>query len=82
MKKHKKCAKKGQLSIVNIFMWVILVAIGAVVTPILSEFAQVAANATNATTAILLANSIVPVFWLGVVITFFLYIAPIRVQQY
>lgn len=74
--------KRAQLSIVNIVMWLILVAMGAVFTPIISEFANIAANATNNTLTQIVANSLVPFFWIGIIITFFLYVTPMRIQQY
>ena len=74
--------KFGQLSIVNIVVWLILVAMGAVITPILSEFAQTAADSTNNTLTQVAANAITPLFWVGIIITFFLYVTPVRVQQY
>lgn len=74
--------RKGQLSIVNMLFWVILVAIGAILTPILSDFANQAAVSANSTLGTIIAGAIVPMFWLGVLITFFLYITPIRPSQY
>jgi hypothetical protein len=57
-------------------MWVILVAIGAIVTPLLAEFAEIAYNATNSTTTQIISQAIVPFFWLGVIITFFMFVSP------
>lgn len=75
--------KSGQLSIINIVFFLILVILGAILTPIMSEFLDdtVTNNNYTGTTALLL-NSIVPLFWIGIIITFFLYVTPIRPQQY
>lgn len=78
----KMMNKKGQLSITNILFWVILVAIGAVVTPILSDFAYQASQQANSSLGTVIAQAIVPMFWLGIIITFFIYISPIRPSQY
>lgn len=78
-----KESKKAQLSLINIVFFLIIVVLGAVVTPIMSGFITDLQNTTNlTTTSTIILNSIVPVFWLGVVITFFLYVAPVRPQQY
>lgn len=75
--------KKGQLSIINIVFFLILVVLGAVLTPIMSEFLDDTITANNYTgTTALLMNSLVPLFWIGIIITFFLYVTPIRPQQY
>lgn len=75
--------KKGQLSIINIVFFVVLVVMGAILTPIVSNFTDdtITTNNYTGTTAFLL-NSIVPLMWLGIIITFFLYVTPIRPQQY
>ena len=75
--------KRGQLSIVNIVFFLILVAVGAVVSPIMSSFldASIIANNYTGTTALLM-NSLVPMFWIGIIITFFLYVTPVRPQQF
>jgi len=77
-----KMNKQGQLSITNILFWVVLVAIGAVVTPILSEFAYMASVEANSSLGTVIAQAIVPMFWLGVVITLFIYVSPVRPTQY
>lgn len=75
--------KKGQLSIINIVFFLVLVILGAVLTPVFSEFLDETVTTNNYTgiTALLL-NSIVPLFWIGIIITFFLYVTPIRPTQY
>ena len=73
---------KGQLSIINIVFFVILVALAAVVSPIISNFMDDSIEANNYTgTTALLMNNIVVIFWIGIIITFFLYVTPIRPQQ-
>lgn len=75
-------ARKGQLSLINIIFWVILVAVAAVLTPVLSTFMDSVANSTNNTTTQILAAAVVPLFWLAIVITLLLYLTPVRLQQY
>lgn len=75
--------KKGQLSIINIVFFVILVALAAVLSPIISEMMDNSIEANNYTgTTALLMNNIVVMFWIGIIITFFLYVTPLRPQQY
>ena len=77
--------KKGQLSIINVIFFLILVVLVAVVTPIISSFItdyQTTNNISASSTTGLLTNAIVPFIWLGVIITFFLYVTPVRPQQY
>lgn len=75
--------KKAQLSLINIVFFVILVAMAAVTTPIISAFISDAVNSSNLSgTSTIIVNSIVPVFWLGVIITFFLYVTPLRPREY
>lgn len=78
-----KMNKSGQLSIVNIVFFLILVVVAAVVSPIISETMDesIAANNYTGITALLM-NSIVPMFWIGIVLTFFLYVTPVRPQQF
>ncbi len=78
-----KWNKIGQLSIVNIVFFLILVVLAAVISPIMSETLDdsIVANNYTGTTALLM-NSIVPMFWIGLIITFFLYVTPIRLNQY
>lgn len=78
----KKLARKGQLSLINIIFWVILVAVAAVLTPVISTFMDSVANTTNNTTTQILAAAVVPFFWLAIVITLLLYLTPVRLQQY
>lgn len=73
--------KKGQLSLINMLWWVILVAVGAVLTPLLADFAAIGANNSNSTMGSLIASAIVPFFWLGIVITFFIYVIPVGLQR-
>jgi hypothetical protein len=67
--------KLAQLQIVSILMFVLVVAVAAVISPIISNFMVDAINSTNATgTSLLLMQSVVPVFWIGIIITFFVMI--------
>lgn len=70
--------KKGQLSITNIMFFVIIVVVAVVVTPIMSGAIDDSITTNNITgLSALVMNSIVPVFWLGIVATFFIFISPI-----
>ena len=73
----------GQIqTIINIIIFVITVALAAVISPILSGFMNEAINSTNATgTSLLLMQSVVPVFWIGIIITFFILIGAGRQSQ-
>ena len=82
-KRTMKINKSGQLSIINIVFFLILVVLAAVISPIISSVLDDSIIANNYTGIVaLLMNSIVPMFWLGIIITFFLYVTPIRPQQY
>lgn len=75
--------KKGQLSIVNIFSFMILVIIMAILTPFISGFiSDMISNGNYSDIQIMVANAIVPLMWVGLIITFFLYLTPIRPNQY
>lgn len=74
--------KKAQLSMVSVLMWAILVAIGGILTPILAEFAEIAFNATNNSATQIISQAIVPFFWLGVIMTFFMMLSPTRAREY
>lgn len=76
--------KKGQLSFINIFSWVILLILGVIFTPMINSFIIDTINNTAnlSTMTLLIMRSILPMFWLGIVITFFLYVAPIQPRQY
>jgi quinol-cytochrome oxidoreductase complex cytochrome b subunit len=75
--------KKGQLSIINIIFFVVLVMIVGIATAIIGPFLddQQAANNYSATTNTIM-NMIVPLIWLGAIITFFLYVTPVRTNQF
>jgi hypothetical protein len=78
-----KLSRLGQLSIINIVFFVILAIMGAILSPIISETMDTSITANNYTgITALLMNSVVPVFWIGIILTFFLYVTPIRPQQY
>ena len=76
--------KKGQLSFINIFSWVILLILGVIFTPMINSFKSDTINNTAnlSTMTLLIMRAILPMFWLGIVITFFLYVAPIQPRQY
>lgn len=75
--------KKGQLSIINIIFFLIIVAISVVVTPIMNTFLQDMITANNFSgMTLLIVNAIIPMYWLGIVVVFFMYVTPIRPQQY
>lgn len=76
--------KKGQLSFINIFSWVILLILGVIFTPMINSFISDTINNTAnlSTMTLLIMRSVLPMFWLGIVITFFLYVAPIQPRQY
>lgn len=63
------------MQLVNIIMFVILVAIAAVVSPIIGGFMDSAIIAQNASgTSLLLMQSVVPMFWIGIILTFLIMI--------
>ncbi len=74
---------KGQLSIVNIIFFVILVFMLAITSSVINTFINEQITVNNYTgTTLILMQLIVPFMWLGLIITFFLYVTPIRPQQY
>jgi TRAP-type C4-dicarboxylate transport system permease small subunit len=75
--------RRGQLSIINIIFFLILTFVMAVCSGVIDQFITTFAVQMNATGLTLtLMNLVVPFMWLGLVITFFLYVVPIRPQQY
>lgn len=56
--------KRGQLSIVNLIAWVILLITSIVLTPLMRGFINNAIEGTNNTMEILVLNGILPVYWL------------------
>lgn len=75
--------RRGQLSIINIIFFLIIIAISVVVTPIMNDFLTAMVVANNFTgISLLIVNAIIPMYWLGIVVTFFMYVTPIRPQQY
>jgi hypothetical protein len=71
--------KKGQLSITNIMFYVIIVIVAVVCTPIISTAISDSISTNNITgLSALVMNAIVPVFWLGIIATFFIFISPIN----
>lgn len=72
---------KGQLSLINMIWWIIIVIVGAIFTPILADWANVASTTANSTAGSLIASALVPLFWVGIVITFFIFVIPIGIQR-
>lgn len=56
--------KRGQLSIVNVISWVILLITSVVLTPLMRGFINNAIAGTNNTMEIIALNGILPVYWL------------------
>jgi hypothetical protein len=76
--------KKGQLSIINIISFIILVILGVVTTPIMLALSNGLVTDNNITgmNAVII-NSLVAIFWLGIIATFWMYVTPVRqMQQY
>ena len=75
--------RTGQLSIVNIVFFVILVAVSAIMTPVMGDFiTQVQSSGNYSALTNTAMDLVLPMFWLGVIITFFLYVVPVRPQQF
>lgn len=75
--------KKGQLSIVNIIFFMILAFMLAISSSVINSFINEQITVNNYTgMTLILMQLIVPFMWLGLIITFFLYVTPIRPQQY
>jgi hypothetical protein len=83
MRRDKMMNNRGQLSIINIIFFVILAFIMAVLTPVLSTFLEDSITSGNITgTSATLMHLIVPFMWIALLITLFLYVAPVRPQQF
>jgi uncharacterized membrane protein YeaQ/YmgE (transglycosylase-associated protein family) len=75
--------KKGQLSIINVISWCVLCIIGAVMTPILVGFMDMAqSSVANYSAGQMIIGSVIVIYWLGIIITFFVYVTPSRRQEY
>ena len=75
--------KRGQLSMVNIIFFVVLALVMAVASSVINGFLQEQVTVNNYTgMTLILINLIVPLMWIGLIITFFLYVVPIRPQQF
>lgn len=74
---------KGQLSIINIIFFIVLVIIVGIASAVLNPYLnnEIIANNYTGTTAMIM-QLIVPMIWLGAIITFFLYVTPIRPNQF
>lgn len=74
---------KGQLSIINIIFYLILVFVMAICSGVINSFLTEMAVSMNASgLTLILMQLIVPFMWLGLIITFFLYVTPVRPGQY
>ena len=61
--------------IVNIIMFVVILAVASIISPIIGSFMDAAIIAQNATgISLILMQSIVPMFWLGIILLFFMMI--------
>ena len=69
--------RKGQLSIINIIYWIVLVIVSIVVTPIARGFINEAISQTNNTMEILVLNGILPIYWLVLIGVIVFYAVPI-----
>ncbi len=75
--------KKGQLSIINIISFVVLVLIASVASFMLNPIiAETIADATgfNDTLSVIVLNLLVPALWITVFATIFIYGTPQRPQ--
>lgn len=80
-----KINKKGQLSIINLMFWFVLVVIGGILTVFLAPFlAQIASSSlgVNDTTARLMLMFIVPMMWIAIIAVLFLYSNPQTLRPY
>lgn len=70
--------RRAQLSIVNMLFFVILIICAVAVTPIISQSIHSGDMYQNGSSIErLIYDAIVPFFWLGIIITFFMYISPL-----
>ena len=75
--------RRAQLSLINIMFFVILVFVMAISSSVINTFLTQTIIDNNYTgMSATLINLMVPFMWLGLIITFFLYVTPIRPQQY
>lgn len=68
--------KRGQLSIINMMSWAILVIVSVVLSPIIRGFLDTVISQTNNTMEILLLNAILPVYWLMLIGVLVIYAIP------
>jgi hypothetical protein len=68
--------KKGQLSIINLISWLILVILGVILTPIVKGFTAPLISATNSTGEIILLNAVPIVMWLLIIGVLVIYATP------
>lgn len=67
---------KGQLSIINLISWLILVIVGVVLTPIIKGFTAPLIAATNDSMEIILLHSVPIVMWILIIGVIVLYAVP------
>lgn len=68
--------RRGQLSIINLISWVILLIVSIVLTPIAKGFINTAIEGTNSSLEILLLNAILPIYWLLLIGVLVIYAIP------
>jgi hypothetical protein len=68
--------KKGQLSIINLMAWLLLIIIGVVLTPIIKSFTAPLIASTNSTGEIILLNSLPVVMWILIIAVLVMYAIP------
>jgi ABC-type dipeptide/oligopeptide/nickel transport system permease component len=75
---------KGQLQIIiSLILFVVVIAIAAVVSPVIGSFMDAAIISQNATgTSLILMQAVVPVFWIGIILIFLMMISGRQQQQY
>lgn len=69
-------AKRGQLSIANLFNWFVLVIIAGVLTMVMSPFIVEFTASENNTLNKVVIYAIIPMFWIGVLMTLMMYAQP------
>jgi len=79
----KRFDKFGQLSMVNIIFFVITAFVLALCSGIISSFlAQAVIDYNYTGITALIISAIVPMMWLGLLVTLFMFIAPVRPGQF
>jgi hypothetical protein len=68
--------KRGQLSIINIIFWALLLIVSVIVSPIIREFINQAISESTNSLEILALNAILPVYWLLLIGVLVMYAIP------